>query len=132
MALSRIWSAFIIIAILVASLRMFFFDGGKDVYSRMVVGKQGDTSRTMVHDSAALASNITSTIAKNAVYKNGETKYIKIPDKKYISYREQPSDGIIATCKSSVEICLGLIGIMALFMGFMSIAENAGGIRFLA
>ena len=132
MALSRIWSAFIIIAILVASLRMLFFDGGKDVYSRMVVGKQGDTSRTMVHDSAALASNITSTIAKNAVYKIGETKYIKTPDKKYISYREQPSDGIIATCKSSVEICLGLIGIMALFMGFMSIAENAGGIRFLA
>ena len=27
---------------------------------------------------------------------------------------------------------MGLIGIMALFMGLMSIAEKAGGIRFLA
>jgi spore maturation protein SpmA len=38
----------------------------------------------------------------------------------------------LATCKVAVEICLGLIGIMALFMGFMRIAENAGGIRLLS
>ena len=132
MALSRIWSAFIIIAILVASSRMLFFDGGKDIYSRMVVGKQGDTSRTAVHDSALLAAPVVAAINKNAFYKEGDTKYVKTAGGKYISYREQPSDGIVATCKSSVEICLGLIGIMALFMGFMSIAEQAGGIRFLS
>ncbi len=34
--------------------------------------------------------------------------------------------------KDAVNICIGLIGIMALFMGFMSIAEKAGGIRFLS
>ncbi|HEY0039187.1 MAG TPA: nucleoside recognition domain-containing protein [Flavisolibacter sp.] len=44
----------------------------------------------------------------------------------------KPVDGIIETCKSAVNICIGLIGIMALFMGFMSIAERAGGIRFLS
>ena len=42
------------------------------------------------------------------------------------------ADGIIETCKSAVNICIGLIGIMALFMGFMSIAERAGGIRLLS
>src|SRR5690606_11208831 len=42
------------------------------------------------------------------------------------------ADGIIETCKTAVNICIGLIGIMALFMGFMSIAERAGGIRLLS
>jgi spore maturation protein SpmA/spore maturation protein SpmB len=41
-------------------------------------------------------------------------------------------DGVIETCKNAVSICIGLIGIMALFMGFMSIAEKAGGIRLLS
>ncbi len=50
---------------------------------------------------------------------------------KYISYKEQNADGIIATAKSAVDISINLIGIMALFMGFMSIAERAGGIRLL-
>src|SRR6185436_2478789 len=31
-----------------------------------------------------------------------------------------------------IDLCIPLIGIMALFMGFMSIAEKAGGIRLLA
>jgi len=39
---------------------------------------------------------------------------------------------LIETCKGAVTICLNLIGIMALFMGLMSIAEKAGGIRFLS
>ncbi len=132
MALSRIWSAFIIIAILVASGRMLFFDDGKDIYSRMVVGKQGDTSRTRMYDSAALPLTVVATIAKDKQFKNGDTIYTRTDKGKYISYYAQASDGVISTCKSSVEICLGLIGIMALFMGFMSIAEKAGGIRFLA
>jgi spore maturation protein SpmA/spore maturation protein SpmB len=41
-------------------------------------------------------------------------------------------DGVIETCWTAVNICLKLIGIMALFMGFMSIAERAGGIRMLS
>jgi spore maturation protein SpmA/spore maturation protein SpmB len=47
-------------------------------------------------------------------------------------YQLQNADGIIETCKSAVNISIGLIGIMALFMGFMSIAERAGGIRLLS
>ncbi len=42
------------------------------------------------------------------------------------------ADGIIETCKSAVNICIGLIGIMALFMGFLAIAEKAGGVQFLS
>ena len=40
MALSRIWSAFIIIAILVAGIRMM--TGDEKIFTRMVVGKSSD------------------------------------------------------------------------------------------
>ena len=46
---------------------------------------------------------------------------------------ERKVDGIIETAKNAViDIIIPLIGIMALFMGFMSIAEAAGGIRLLS
>src|ERR1035437_4939995 len=78
MALSRIWAAFIIVAILAATIG--FISNGTDTFSKMVTG----------------------------------------------------TDGIIPTCKSAVDLAINLIGIMALFMGFMSIAERAGGIRLLS
>ena len=130
MALSRIWAAFIIIAILAASFK--YFSGGKDIYSRMVVGKSGDTSKTKTLDSASLSPSIISTLNASKEYKSGEDKIIRTGDNKIISYNEQAADGIIATCKTAVDISINLIGIMALFMGFMSIAERAGGIRLLS
>ena len=90
MALSRIWSAFIIIAITVAGIKCIFFPGNADIFNWMVVGKADDPLNPL-----------------------------KI-------------DGIIETCWTAVNLSLKLIGIMALFMGFMSIAERAGGIRFLS
>jgi spore maturation protein SpmA len=89
MALSRIWSAFILIAILVASIKCFFF-GQSEIFNWMIIGKAGDPGNPL---------NV---------------------------------DGVIETCWTAVNICLKLIGIMALFMGFMSIAEKAGGIRVLS
>ncbi|ACU04794.1 nucleoside recognition domain-containing protein [Pedobacter heparinus] len=89
MALSRIWSAFIIVAIVVASVKCFFF-GQSDIFNWMVIGKADDA-----------------------------TNPLKL-------------DGIIQTCWVAVELCLKLIGILALFMGLMSIAERAGGIRLLS
>lgn len=80
MALSRIWSAFILIALAVAGWKVFLL-GDTELFSRMVTG--ADT-------------------------------------------------GIIDTCKTAISISMGLIGIMALFMGLMSIAEKAGGIRLLS
>jgi spore maturation protein SpmA/spore maturation protein SpmB len=89
MALSRIWSAFIIVAIIVAAVKCFFL-GDMQLFSWMVTGKASDPAN-----------------------------HLKI-------------DGIIETCWVSVDICLKLIGVLALFIGLMSIAERAGGIRLLA
>lgn len=89
MALSRIWSAFIIISIAVAAFKCFFL-GQTQIFSWMVIGKASDPANPL-----------------------------KI-------------DGIIETCWTAVEICLKLIGILSLFIGFMSIAERAGGIRLLS
>ena len=89
MALSRIWSAFIIVAIGVALFKCVYFQD-VDIFSQMVVGKADDP-----------------------------TNLLKV-------------DGIIPTCKSAVDLCINLVGVMALFMGFMCIAEKAGGIRLLS
>ena len=89
MALSRIWSAFIIVAIVVAAIKCFFF-GQTEIFSWMVIGKADDP-----------------------------TNLTKV-------------DGVIQTCWNAVEMCLKLIGILAFFMGLMSIAEKAGGIRLLS
>jgi spore maturation protein SpmA/spore maturation protein SpmB len=89
MALSRIWAAFIIVAIAVASIKCFFL-GNTEIFNWMVVGKADDPANPL-----------------------------KV-------------DGIVETCWTSVNIALKLIGIMALFMGFMSIAERAGGVGLLS
>ncbi|SHG33176.1 nucleoside recognition domain-containing protein [Pedobacter caeni] len=89
MALSRIWSAFIIIAIVVASIKCFFL-GETEIFNLMIIGKASDPANVL------------------------------------------KLDGVIETCWTAVNICLKLIGIMALFMGFMAIAEKAGGIRLLS
>ena len=89
MALSRIWSAFIIVAILAACIKAAF-SGDASIYKWMVIGKAEDAANPL-----------------------------KV-------------DGVIQTCKNAIDLAINLIGIMALFMGFMSIAERAGGIRVLS
>jgi spore maturation protein SpmA len=157
MALSRIWSAFIIIALLVAGYHFAFNKSRDDIFGKMVTGTSKDEYKFV----SVLDSTSTATLAKDmkdygyVLQKEAdkETKYIvadktmtdsalklqskfvaaRIVGPGYLSGRKQkPMDGIIATCTTAVNICIGLIGIMALFMGFMSIAEKAGGIRFLS
>lgn len=41
-------------------------------------------------------------------------------------------DGVFESAKTGVELSLGLIGIMSLFLGFMSVGERAGAINFLS
>lgn len=91
MALSRIWSAFILVALLVASMR--FIAGDSEIFGYMVTGKSSDM---------------------------------------YAQSHPPGADGIIETCTVAVSISIKLIGIMAFFMGLMSIAEKAGGIRLLS
>lgn len=132
MALSRIWAAFIIIAILAATFQAIFIKGNSGIYSGMVIGNSGDTSQTRLADSNAMEAIILSTLQKGKTYTDGTTKYARNADGAYIVYKEQHADGVISTAKTAVEISINLIGIMALFMGFMSIAEKAGGIRLLS
>ena len=80
MALSRIWSAFILISLAVAAFKWLVL-GDVEIFSRMVTGE----------------------------------------DK-----------GMIDTTILAVNIAIKLVGIMALFMGLMKIAEEAGVIRFLS
>ena len=132
MALSRIWAAFIIIAFLAATFQCIFIKGNTDIYSRMVVGKAGDTSNTKEIDTTALSPSLLTVLQNGKAYTDGTTKFTKTASGNYISFREQHADGVIATAKTAVDISINLIGIMALFMGFMSIAERAGGIRLLS
>lgn len=163
MALSRIWSAFIIIAIVVAGFKLYFSNDSQ-IFNRMVTGKSDDaydsTSYIMAgkpekfgfasraafskfiegygyikKDSVKQASVL---IADDMTADSVKILRILNPSIQIYTYRSiqsklvKKADGIIETCKSAVMICINLIGIMALFMGFMSIAERAGGIRLLS
>jgi spore maturation protein SpmA/spore maturation protein SpmB len=157
MALSRIWSAFIIIALTVAAFTFISKPNRDDIFGRMVSGTSKDEYKYISLLDSASTANLAKDI-KDYGYVNQkeadkETKFIiataalkdsaavlqakytgaRIVEASYFEDRKQkPVDGVIATCKTAVEICIGLIGIMALFMGFLSIAEKAGGIRFLS
>ncbi len=129
MALSKIWSAFIIVALLVAGVQMITTSDHATVLSSMVTGKSGDT---LLIESVPLAgkdSMAMAVIEKQALAHQHEV--VKKQDQ-WMIYDIQSADGIIETCQTAVNMCLKLIGFLALFMGFMSIAEKAGGIRFLS
>lgn len=161
MALSRIWTAFIIISVCVAAYH-WLFRGNDIIFSRMITGKSGDTYTYVMQgayngDTSAEGKNV----FVNKVKAFGFVKKDSLSDAKYLvtdnpgadtvqrlkkqfpgltvyTYRhveklsQRPVDGIFETCNSAVTIAISLIGIMTLFMGFMNIAERAGGIRFLS
>jgi spore maturation protein SpmA/spore maturation protein SpmB len=131
MALSRIWSAFVIIAVLVASIRIVASDN-KVIFSSMVTGKSGDTIHLRQTDTTTLSEIQLHHLDSVGYMAMGNASVKRTSNGKLEYYQVQNADGIIETCKSAVNISIGLIGIMALFMGFMSIAERAGGIRLLS
>lgn len=130
MALSRIWSAFILIAISVAAFK-FFFTGEKQIFSSMVIGKSGDTVQVKETSIAVADTGIIKGLDSVNIVKKETLVYKKNADK-IVTFKIQNANGIIDTCKDAVTICIGLIGIMTLFMGFMSIAEKAGGMNLLS
>lgn len=133
MALSRIWSAFIIIAIGIACIKCFVYpEGNKNIFANMVTGKSGDTVRIKTTDSLITGATIIQAVDNNKIYTDGGVSTIKSGQGKYFTYKLQGGDGVIETCKTAVNLSLGLIGILALFMGFLAIAERAGGINLLS
>jgi spore maturation protein SpmA/spore maturation protein SpmB len=159
MALSRIWSAFILVSILVAVLKWIAWSD-TDIFNRMVVGKADDSyGYYLIGEPANAGISKDSFVKKMAMVnlspkdKITASKYLFANDLSSDSIRilkgqnsglmvmtysqalnriQKPVDGMIETCWTSVNIALKLIGIMALFMGLMGIAEQAGGIRFLS
>jgi spore maturation protein SpmA/spore maturation protein SpmB len=161
MALSRIWSAFIIIAIGVACFKTFFVSGQDETFGRMFTGSARDEYNYIAVGSPSkygfasidsfskkvepfsfkkkdkpeeckflITDDLTTDTVQKILTKNSLIRPVTYG---YVLSRlNKPIDGIIETCKGAVNICIGLIGIMALFMGFLSIAEKAGGIRFLS
>lgn len=131
MALSRIWAAFIIVAVTVAAIRIMATDN-KGIFTSMVTGRSGDTIRLNTADTTTLAAAQLRQLDSTNVLVTGNRQVRRTADGRLQYYQVQNADGIIETTKTAVNISIGLIGIMALFMGFMSIAERAGGIRLLS
>ena len=161
MALSKIWSAFIIIAIIVASIKCIFTDGQSDIFSRIVTGKSDDVYnyttvgnptgtgfatadsfakavRPLAYKKSDKPEEWNTVITDNPLSDSVLALKKEFPALRVLTYtqvlnrQQKPVDGIIETCRVAVNICIGLVGIMALFMGFMGIAEKAGGINVLS
>mgnify|MGYP000632414754 CR=1 FL=1 len=131
MALSRIWSAFIIIAITMAGFKFLAVDGNQQIFTQMVISKSGDSVK--VKEMELASANPALVVALDTMQRVQQGNLIyKKEGEKLVAVKHQKVNGIIETCKDAVNICIGLIGVMTLFMGFMSIAEKAGGIRFLS
>ncbi len=161
MVLSRIWSAFIIIAVLVGGYRMI--RGDEKIFNRMIVGKSSDAYDSVYY--VAVGSPLTHNLSprygeflreygyvrRDSAHKatvlltdNLSADSVRLLKEQnpsldvytYVSVQkklERKTDGIIQTAKNAVvDIIIPLIGIMALFLGFLSIAERAGGVRVLS
>lgn len=133
MVLSRIWTGFIVIAILVAAARFWFEPGQEHLFNNMVAGSSKDTAYSKVVDSAAVPAAVHARLAAGKPGIWGHNRVQRNADGSFLVYQMLSTNGVFETAKSAViDLCIPLIGIMALFMGFMGIAEQAGGIRFLA
>jgi spore maturation protein SpmA len=106
--------------------------GGSKIFSQLVTGKSTDTLSVRELDSSAVPLTIRQQLIAEKQISWEKEKVFKTDSNSYHAYRLLPTNGVVETCKSAVDICIGLIGIMALFMGFMSIAEKAGGVRFIS
>ena len=133
MVLSRIWSAFIIIAIASASVKYISSSHYKTIFNDMVVGKSGDTVQIATQKMNTLSPLVKDSLTQKPDFADSRIHYKTDSLQQDVKvYRIQEADGVIGTSETAVKICLGLIGIMTLFMGFMSIAEKAGGINLLS
>lgn len=132
MALSRIWTAFIIIALVTASIKFFVQPGQQQIFTHLVTGKNTDTISARTVDSIAMPALVHEQLLTQKLAVWEKENVYKTADNSYRAYKLLPANGVFDTCKDAVSLCINLIGIMALFMGFMSIAERAGGVRFLS
>ena len=112
MALSRIWTAFIVIALLVAGGRFLMEPGQEQLFSHLATGKNTDTVSTRLLDSANVPAFVHNQllVQKTAVW--GKEKVVKSGDGSYRVFRLLPANGVFETTKDAVQLCISLIGIM--------------------
>lgn len=133
MSLSRIWTAFILISMLAAGISLIFKPGQQRLLGNMVTGKSGDTLSTRAVDAKMLPVVVRDSLnAGKAVMPWGREWVRKAEGEGYTAYQLQPANGLFETVKDAVTLSIGLVGVLALFMGFMTIAEQAGGVRFIS
>lgn len=132
MSLSRIWTAFILAALAGATYLFLFEPGQQRIFSALVTGKNTDTLQARSVTAAELPTMVRTQLQQQKTAVWGKERVVAFEADRYRVYRLQPANGVFETTKDAVSLCIGLIGIMALFMGFMRIAEMAGGIRFLS
>ena len=131
MALSRLWSAFILLALLVATFQFFRSPADRSIFSQMVIGKAGDSTKVGEMSLDQAPGSVLAGLSAAPRYTEDKLTYKKDGDQ-VVALRPQSANGILETCKDAVNLSLGLIGVMTLFMGLMQIAERAGGVRFLS
>ncbi len=71
MALSRIWSAFILVAFLVAGIKMV--GGDEKIFNRMVVGKSSDKYDSVFY--FAIGSPVNQKLGKSTSWEEGQRTY---------------------------------------------------------
>ena len=161
MTLTKIWSAFVIVAFMVGAYRMA--TGDEKIFNRMVTGKSSDRYDSVFYyglgNSEAMGLSATypellkdygffaTDRPEQATYllhdlRSGDSlqalqsNYPSLQVETYVGIQSKlvrKVDGIIETAKNAVlDIIFPLIGILTLFMGFLSIAEKAGGVRLLS
>ena len=72
MVLSRIWSAFIIIAIAIASIKYVSSGNYKTIFNDMVVGKGGDTVKIASQPMNSLSPNVRDSLMKKMILQTAE------------------------------------------------------------
>ena len=95
MVLSRIWSAFIIVAIVVASIKYLFSDNYKAIYNDLVVGKSGDTVQIAKVPVQKLSAEIQKSLTENPDTEIARINYKKDSTNQVAVYRVQKADGVI-------------------------------------
>lgn len=130
MVLSRIWCAFILVAITVAAAK-FIFRGEHQIFTAVVTGKKGDLVEVKRTPFAEISPALLKTLDSTGFAKTKDSAFQK-DGSQLVHMQVQSTNGLVETCWDAVEVCFKLIGVLTLFIGFMSIAEKAGGIRLLA
>ena len=82
--------------------------------------------------STTLVTNLTNTDSLKRMFVGKLNRQKVIQANQVLLYLPKNIDGIFETAKFSITVVIGLIGILALFMGLLSIAEQAGGINLIS